>query len=139
MLHLQVKALTWKPSKCHKPVGYTVGGTVHIVINNQKLVFTTSDPRDARSTNTVPILQNGSGAISMSNGDDPEAVIFVLKLHDFRHDFRKDVVLICSVTVVVVITKRMNHLQLNRLMYQIINKKPPHVRFMLISWFNKNP
>ena len=73
--------------------GYTVGGTVHVVVNNQ-IGFTTP-PGEARSciypTDVARMLQS---PIFHVNGEDPEAVAQVVRLAmDFRETFHRDVVI----------------------------------------------
>ncbi|HEY3863704.1 MAG TPA: 2-oxoglutarate dehydrogenase E1 component [Verrucomicrobiae bacterium] len=73
--------------------GYGVGGTVHVIVNNQ-IGFTTP-PSQARScvyaTDVARMLQI---PIFHVNGENPEAVAQVVRLAmDFRQKFRRDVVI----------------------------------------------
>jgi 2-oxoglutarate dehydrogenase E1 component len=73
--------------------GYKIGGTIHIILNNQ--VGFTTPPDEARSTtycsDVAKMLQS---PIFHVNGEDPEAVAQVVSLAlDFRRKFRRDVVI----------------------------------------------
>jgi len=80
-----------------KTRGFGVGGTVHVVVNNQ-IGFTT-DAEDGRSTlYCTDVAKMVNAPVLHVNGDDPEAVIQCMRLaFDFRQQFHKDVVvdLVC--------------------------------------------
>lgn len=72
--------------------GFTTGGALRIVVNNQ-VGFTTSDPRDTRTsryaTDTAKMID---APVMHVNADDPEAVAFAGALAlDYRQTFGKDV------------------------------------------------
>jgi 2-oxoglutarate dehydrogenase E1 component len=105
--------------------GYFTGGTVHLVINNQ-IGFTTSDPRDSRSTlYCSDVVKMIEAPVLHVNGDDPEAVVWCTQLAmDYRREFAKDVV------VDIICFRKLGHNEQDTpsltqpLMYKVIAKHP---------------
>lgn len=73
--------------------GFTVGGTLHIVINNQ-IGFTT-EPHESRSTHyCTDVAKMLQSPIFHVNGEDPESVAQCVRLAlDFRATFGRDVLI----------------------------------------------
>ncbi len=71
--------------------GYWVGGTIHIIANNQ-LGFTTL-PEDSRSTHFASDLAKGFGIpVIHVNADDPRSCLTAVRIaHAYRDEFHKDI------------------------------------------------
>ena len=73
--------------------GYTVGGTIHIIVNNQ-IGFTTQPAQGRSSIYAAGVAKMLQIPILHVNGEDPEAVAQAVRLAvDFRKEFRRDVVI----------------------------------------------
>jgi 2-oxoglutarate dehydrogenase E1 component len=115
--------------------GYTTGGTVHIIINNQ-IGFTTSDPRDMRSSAfCTDIVKMVESPVLHVNGDDPEAVVLATQLAlEYRMEFRQDVV------VEITCFRKLGHNEQDTpsltqpLMYKKIAATPAPASCMPTSW-----
>ena len=73
--------------------GFSVGGTVHLVINNQ-VGFTTTAKAQRSSTYPTDVARMVQAPIFHVNGDDPEACVWAAHLaFEYRQRFNKDVVI----------------------------------------------
>lgn len=103
--------------------GYRVGGTIHLVVNNQ-VGFTTSPTESRSSTYATSVARMVQAPIFHVNGDDPEAVVRVSRLaFEYRQEFNKDVV------IDLIVYRRRGHNEADDpsltqpLMYDIIDNK----------------
>ena len=73
--------------------GYTTGGTIHIIINNQ-IGFTTNPLQGRTSVYSTDIARSVQAPIFHVNADDPEACIRTAQIaYDYRQQFKRDIVL----------------------------------------------
>ena len=73
--------------------GYTVGGTLHVILDNQ-IGFTTPPSQGRSSPYASDVARMLQSPIFHVNGEDPEAVLRVVRLAmDFRRTFQRDVVI----------------------------------------------
>lgn len=117
------QGIVYETLQMSKLLNYDVGGSLHIVANNQ-IGFTTT-PKDARSTLfSTDIGKAFDIPIIHVNADDPIAVNFCFELAaEYKHKFKKDII------IDVIGYRKHGHNELDQpmftqpLMYTIVNEK----------------
>ncbi len=119
------QGVVYETLQMYKLNGYTTGGTIHVVINNQ-IGFTTQ-PSDGRSTLYCTDIAKGFGApVFHVNGEDPEACVRAAKLAaEIRHQFH------CDVFIDIICYRKFGHNEADEpaftqpTSYGVIRKKRP--------------
>ena len=118
------QGIMYEVVQMQKLEGYKTGGTIHFVINNQ--VGFTTDYDDARSSiYCTDIAKVIDAPVLHVNGDDPEAVVFCMKMAmEYRQKFQRDVF------VDMVCYRRHGHNEADEpkftqpMLYNVISKHP---------------
>lgn len=104
--------------------GYSIGGTLHVILNNQ-IGFTTPPDEGRSSTYASDVAKMLQVPIFHVNGEDPESVAQVVDLAmEFRREFNRDVV------IDMYCYRRLGHNESDEprftqpLMYRVIDKRP---------------
>ncbi|UMB59863.1 2-oxoglutarate dehydrogenase E1 component [Lutibacter sp. A80] len=85
------QGLVYEVTQMSKLPGYTTGGTIHIVINNQ-IGFTTNYLDGRSSTYCTDIAKVTLSPVLHVNADDVEAVVHAVEMAlDFRMKFKRDI------------------------------------------------
>lgn len=122
---LSGQGIVYETLQMYKLDGYSTGGTIHVVINNQ-IGFTT-EPKDDRSTRYCTDIAKGFGApVFHVNGEDPEACVKVARLAaEIRQKLQ------CDVFIDIVCYRKYGHNEADEpaftqpTSYEIIRKKKP--------------
>jgi len=105
--------------------GYSTGGTIHLVINNQ-IGFTATPERERSSTYCTDVARMVQAPILHCNGDDPEACVRAIQIaFDYRQQYKKDVVnrLVCYASTATTRADDPSYTQ--PLMYRKIKEQKP--------------
>ncbi len=119
------QGIVYETLQMYRLDGYTTGGTIHVVINNQ--VGFTTEPKDDRSTLYCTDIAKGfSAPVFHVNGEDPEACVKAARLAaDIRDQFH------CDVFIDIVCYRKYGHNEADEpaftqpISYEIIRKKKP--------------